>query len=178
MHRQSASQRQAGLTLIEVLVVLVIISIVAAGVTLTVGHNRSWSQKVFVEELSEVLTLAQEYAMLQPATIQVSLRDRALYFQEWRVDSKSGKGAWVPVETSSLQSLAIPSDYAVRMDVHVKQSENDEQDHRMPIVMSMNGDWTPFDLWVGLITESPQYRITGLPGGAMTVTNVDEAANT
>lgn len=172
MMRNNVTTRR-GFTLIEILIVLVVISIVAAGVTLTVGHNRSWNQKVFAEEVTELLSLAQEYAILQPATLQVTISHHQIQFQQWQIDARTQKGRWVSIDESYLKPLAIPADYAVRLTV-LSAVAKDEDQNNLPIVISMNGDWTPFQLWIGSVGAAPRFLIQGDRGGALSMTLLDD----
>lgn len=166
--------RVRGFTLIEVLIVLVIISVVATGVTLTVGHNRVWTQKAFVDEVSEVLSLAQEYAILQTATVRVIVNDNHIRFQKLQFDDKRPEGYWVQVDEPYLQALPIPSGLTVRLETQIPHSDEEKNDVAPFVVISMNGDWTPFSLWIGREGERALYHLTGVRGGALKVVNVDE----
>lgn len=166
--------QQFGFTLIELLIVMVIISVVAAGVTLSIGHNRTWQQKMFVEEVAEKLSLAQEYAILQPANLQVTIAANHIQFKEWRVDEKTQQGRFVQVKDPYLQALPIPDEYIVRLQVVTAQSsvsaDDDTETEKKPaIYISMNGDWTPFDISISRLNDARYDHVHGVLGGDLSI---------
>jgi len=168
--------KKGGFTLIEVLIVLIVISIVAIGVTLSIGHTTSWNQKLFVDEVREKLFLLQEYALLQPANVRVSLGSNRIQFFTWQVDEAKDRGAWVAINESYLEPITIPAGLSVRLDVATDATEEEEAEveREQAILISLNGDWTPFHLWIGPAGAPPTYRINGLLGGELTMTLVGE----
>lgn len=166
--------KAAGFTLFEILIVIVIIGIVAAGAVLTVSHNRAWQQKVLVEQIVELLTLAQEYALLAPANVQVTVQHNSLQFKKWVVDEKL-RGHFVTIDESYLHNFELPRDYTLHFKAASNQPEKaakksgNEEENSSTILISVSGDWTPFYIWIGLASKSPDYRIEGLESGGLLV---------
>jgi hypothetical protein len=142
---------------------------------LTVGHNRAWSQKAFVDEMTEVLSLAQEYAILQTTTVRILVNDDYLRFEKLQFDEKRPEGYWSQIDDSFLQPLSISPGLSVRLETQLPQSDDEKNDVVPFIVISMNGDWTPFNLWIGPQGEQALYHLIGLRGGALNVVNTEEA---
>jgi prepilin-type N-terminal cleavage/methylation domain-containing protein len=172
-----------GFTLIEVLVVLVIISVVTAGVLLTVRHNRSWDERLFSENLSETLSLAQEYAILQSTTLKVVFHVNKIDFYQLKIDDKSQNSYWMKVQDTPLHSIIIPSIYQIQLQLPTQvlpaDQEDEDEDEKdqdkllaedaSSILMTMSGDWTPFVLLVGEPDKLPLYRIVGSAGGGISM---------
>jgi prepilin-type N-terminal cleavage/methylation domain-containing protein len=164
--------RNSGFTLIELLIVLVIIAIVASVVTLTVGRNQVWQEKTLVEEMVEVLNSAKDYALLEPATVQVLIDPHRVQFRKWHVTEKMPRGEFVPIEESYLQPIDIGQGERLYLDVHAVGPKKSSRS----IIISINGDWTPFDLWIGPASGA-HYRLQGTVGGGMRVVPVNEAGS-
>ncbi|TAK75190.1 MAG: type II secretion system protein GspH [Gammaproteobacteria bacterium] len=132
-----------GYTLIEILIVLFITSIVTSVALLSLHRNENKQVESLANELTQMLTLAEEQAMLQPSVLGLTIgADR---FQFTRLQ----KDRWVPVEEH-----AIPEGMQLRLEGEV--------------IISMNGDITPFTLYVGKKGEKPRYAVRGDVDGTIT----------
>lgn len=167
-------RQNAGFTLIEVLVVLFIISIVTSVALLTISHNENRKLESFANELAQTLTLAEEQAMLQPSVLGLSLNENTFHFAAYQPDEKGKKLAWIPLEDKLLGSHVIP--YGIQIDIKVDgkaatSSNHDEAEtvSAIPqIIISTNGDITPFTIYVGKKGQKPRYAIRGEADGNVT----------
>ena len=154
----------AGYTLIEILIVLFIISIVTSIAMLSIGRNDNKQMESFANEMIQVLTLAEEQAMLEPNVLGISFDERSYRFV--KLQEKEGKKNWLPMEDEALDKHLIPGN------VHVSLSMGYHDEARPQIIISTNGDVTPFTLYVGKPNEKPRYVITGDADGNITSTSL------
>src|SRR5438445_13371118 len=95
----------AGFTLLEILVVLVIMNIVAGMAVLTIDRNANKRLQTFTQTLMQSLTLAEEQALLQPATLGLAFTPHSFCFYEYRLKQKGAR--WEPLSTPELGLHAI-----------------------------------------------------------------------
>lgn len=161
-----------GFTLIEVLVVIFIISIVTSVALLSISRNENRKLESFANELVQLLTLAEEQAMLQPVVLGLSLNKRAYQFTTYHPAAGEKKSSWVTYQDTLLNKHVIPQ--GIYLDVEVggkkaaanseKENEEDDDDEasQVPqVIISTNGDITPFTIYVGKPGKKPRYVITG-----------------
>lgn len=168
---KKTKMRSQGYTLIEILIVLFIVSIVTSIAFITIGGNENRRLESFANELTQILTLAEEQAMLQPSVLGLSFNEQALQFASYEIQEEKKKG-WVPLTDKLLGHHRIPK--GVELAIHVgdkrtssmdakKDAENNPQ-----IIISTNGDVTPFTIYVGKSGEKPRYIIKGHADGSVT----------
>ena len=153
-----------GFTLIEVLVVLFIMSIVMSVALLSISHHEARQLEAFTKELVERLTLAEEQAMLQPAILGLSINKNAYQF------ASNKKEGWLPLQDTILAHHAIPATMQLSLEMGGKKMAI-EQDVPQ-IVISTNGDITPFTLYVGQKGKPPRYVIHGEADGSIKSTTL------
>lgn len=153
--------KKAGFTLIEVLVVLLIISIVSTVSLLGIRYNQNKAMESFTNELLELLTLAQEQAILQPVVLGVSLAPDAIQFLDYVSDGK--KMRWIERSDTLLGRHAIPSGMTLRM-----ESEQKGPNGWPMIIFATNGDVTPFIFYIGNKNGEMRYTIQGKVNGDLT----------
>lgn len=153
-----------GFTLIEILVVLFIISIVTSVALLSISRNQNKQLETFTNHLTQIVSLAEEQAMLQPIVLGLSLKDQAFQFSTLKNDvTADKKNKWTAFQDTILGKQAIPDDIQVGVEVgNQTASSTDEADKTNPqIIISTNGDITPFTIYIGKRGEKPRYMITG-----------------
>lgn len=144
---------QRGMTLIEILVVILIISIVSSVALLTLSHNKNKALENVAQEITQMLTLAEEEALLKPGVFSVSVKDHVLQFMKYQ-SSTSDKPKWVPLQDALFSTRVVPDDVMISLKV-----QNDTDEGR--VVISSNGDLTPFVMKIGEKGKKPRYEITG-----------------
>lgn len=160
-----------GFTLIEILVVLFIISIVTTVALLTISRNQNRALDVFAKEFTQRLSLAEEQAMLQPSVLGLSIAENGYQFTRYHSQQGEKKSSWLPTQDKLLGDHAIPLGIELNVEVGGKKlAENkDEKKNATPqIVISTNGDITPFTIYVGKTGQSPRYMISGDADGNIT----------
>lgn len=174
----AARSRVLAFTLIEILVVLFIISIVTSVALISVAHNENKKIESFANDLTQLITLAEEQAMLSPAILGLSFSTNTFQFASFQSITVKKKG-WVTLNDGILGSHRIPDSIQVevkggntRFDAESgdeQDEDDDEGENFVPqIIISMNGDVTPFSIYVGKRGEKAQYVITGDADGTIT----------
>jgi general secretion pathway protein H len=169
-HFYNSNHREAGYTLVEILVVILIISIVTSVGLLSIRHNDNKRLESYANELIQRLTFAEEQAMLQPVIIGFVMNEK--HFQFVRLQSSANHDSWEPMVDRILGEQAIPDDMAWRLEVKQSDSQlTDKQESAHPqVVISTNGDITPFTLYIGMKGQKPRYAVIGQADGSVTQT--------
>lgn len=152
-----------GFTLIEILVVLCIISIVTGIAMVTVSFNKHRQLENFTQQLTQTLLLAQEQAMLMPGSIGVDIESPAVQFSLFTPALDQQPEQWLPIPAGPLAKPLPLTDIELRLDLLAVRNK---ASHNGPaIVISSNGDLTPFSLWISSPGENPRYVIEGAADG-------------
>lgn len=159
-----------GYTLIEILIVLFIISIVTSMAFLTIGSNENRQLESFANELTQILTLAEEQAMLQPSVLGLSLNEHSFQFASYDSVTDEKTKVWTPLQDKLLGRQRIPRGVALSVEVGEKRtgSVQESEKNNPQIIISTNGDITPFTIYVGKPGEKPRYAIRGDADGSVT----------
>lgn len=159
--RSSRLHRAAGFTLIELLVVLFIISIVTTTTLMTISHNENRDIETFAKELTQMVSLAEEQAMLEPNVLGISLASNSVRFSSLGKDTETNKSVWLPLEDRTLNNFVIPGNIQVSLEVAGGKVDIVNGKNAIPqIIISTNGDVTPFVMYVGKKGKKPLYAIT------------------
>ncbi|GEM_PF-1002776 len=167
-----------GFTLIELLVVIFIISIVTSVALLSVGRNENKRLESFTNELVQMVTLAEEQAMLQPVVLGLSLGENSYQFSSYHAVVDKNVNPWMPFKDRVLGAHNIPNDIQVSVVMNGKLSSDSDDNNDDPkekaknnipqIVISTNGDVTPFTIYIGKRGQKPRYVINGDADGNVT----------
>ena len=159
-------QQDFGFTLIEILIVLFIISIVSSVALLSIGHNENKRLASFANELTQTMVLAEEQAMLQPSVLGVILKDNSLQFVTLQSITDKNK-SWLPLNDKVLNQHLVPDNIQLEIEVGGQRVDlSDDKAATMPqIIISTNGDVTPFRIYIGKKGERPRYMVVGEADG-------------
>jgi len=168
-----ANDKTRGFTLIEILVVLFIISIVTTVALLTISRNENRKLEAFTKTFIQRMTLAEEQAMLQPSVLGLAIEGNEYQFARYQPAQGEKKSFWEPTFDALLSHYAIPDDIELNIEVDgkktvMKSHENENQKYFPQIVISTNGDITPFKIYVAKTGASPRYVISGDESGNIT----------
>jgi general secretion pathway protein H len=153
-----------GYTLIEILVVLFIISIIACVALLTISQSQNKQLQTFAVELTQLVMLAEEQAMLQSTVLGLHFSDHGFQFARYRPSAEYKKNAWEPLQDRLLNRHTIPDDIEIGLEVnHGRINKNKDPQ----IVISANGEITPFTIFVGKKGQKPHYVITASADGSV-----------
>jgi general secretion pathway protein H len=157
---------QTGYTLIEILIVLFIISIVTSVAMLSIGRNEDKQMQTFANELAQVMSLAEEQAMLQPVVLGLTLSKHALQFTSYQ----SEKNAWIPFQDSVLGKQSIPHAMQVAIEIGGGRTSSLDMAYKKnpQVIVSTNGDVTPFTIYIGKKGERARYAVIGDADGNIT----------
>jgi general secretion pathway protein H len=158
--------RHGGYTLIEILIVMLIISIVGVASLLTISANKNSRLETYAKQLSNLITLAQQQAMLEPAVLGLMIQKQTLTFYEYQqaIDAKH-KSTWVPLTDTVLKPHRIPKE--IELQLRIAEQSVSTQSPDPQLVISSSGDVTPFHIYVGEKNKSPLYQVTGQEDGSI-----------
>jgi general secretion pathway protein H len=140
----------AGFTLIEMLVVVLIIGIVAAGVMLSVNITGSDHElQTESERLATLMNYAREEAEMQ--TRELGLACSAKGYEFFAFDARTG--LWGSItEDEALRARTLPAGLALKLKVEgheiVFKPPNKEDPKKPDIMIFSNGDLSAFELTV------------------------------
>jgi general secretion pathway protein H len=169
-------QKLRGFTLIEILIVMLIISIVGSVAILTISHNQNSQYTAFAKQLTNYLTLAEQQAMMQPATLGVTFSEESFQFYQYQSDRTDKEDAWTPLTDSILSAHRIPKDTQVTLVIDgktVSPTANTEK-VKPSLIISSSGDLPSFVIYIGKIGTHPRYKIVGEPNGSIKSEPVQE----
>jgi general secretion pathway protein H len=161
--------RNAGYTLIEILVVLFILGIVTSVALLSINQNDNKQMESFANEVTQLMTLAEEQAMLEPKVLGLSMGEHTFQFASLQSGKNGKKNSWLPMQDVILGKHTIPRNMQMGVALGNGSLKTDQHDSFAPqIIISMNGGITPFAIYVGKKGQKPRYVITGDGDGNIT----------
>jgi general secretion pathway protein H len=149
---------------------LLIISIVSGAVLLTISRSNTKQIQATTNVLAQTITLGQEHAMLLSSVLGLQINPDSFQLLSYQTkDNKSGN--WVALDERAFEKQAIPNGVSVSVIMDNQNEENGESDesNQPRIIISTNGDFTPFTIYVGKSGETPRYLIRGESNGSLTV---------
>lgn len=157
-----------GFTLIELLIVIVIISIVASFAALSININQNKRLETIANQLTNVISLAQQEAILRPATLGLVINKNTYQFYEHHPQTDPEKNPWVSMTDSLFELHHLPKDVQLSLKIQGKQSPD-----RIPQLIISGDDMTPFTIMVGKKDEPAIYKIIGEANGAIKYERTD-----
>lgn len=171
----------SGFTLIEILVVVVIVGIIVATATLSVGVlGRDRELEEEAKRFTAVLSQAREEAELQGMDVGVFVTQPA--YEYLRYDGR--REYWKPIEDDRLfRTRELPEGVRARLwidgrEVVLKPKlepyEEKEHDKHAPQVMALSsGDVSPFELRLEREGTTEQWRVIGAADNSVTAEAID-----
>jgi general secretion pathway protein H len=170
MQLVNSTRQYRGFTLIELLIVMVIISVVGGVALLTISHNQNTRYDNLAKQITNMLSLGEEQAMLQPAVLGMGFTDTTFQFYEFDENKNSTKEkskAWRPVETPTLGLHHIPDGVQLTLKIRNKAIPTGK-DQLPQLIISTSGDIIPFTILIGKTDSAPSYQIVGEANGNLT----------
>jgi len=156
--------KQTGYTLVELLIVIFIISITASVAFISFSRNENQQLVSFARELTQLITLAEEQAILQPAVLGLTMTAQTLQFSSLNLAESDKKNEWQALDDHVFAKRRIPSDIQVEVKINDKIIHADDQPQ---IIISMNGEVTPFTIYLSKKGDKPRFAITGEADGTV-----------
>jgi general secretion pathway protein H len=147
-----------GFTLIEILIVIVIISIISTVAVLSMRFNQNKQLEHLAKQIVNFTTLAEEEAILRPATLGLAISPRSFQFFEYSETQKK----WLALSDANLGKHAIADTMEVTLKI---QGQDVPLDGLPKIIISASGDLTPFEILIGKKNAAPFYRVIGKANG-------------
>ncbi len=163
--RKRTSSRALGFTLIEILVVMVIISIVAGVAMVSITSNQSKQYENTAKQLVNLIILAEEEAMLRPATLGLAFSDHAFQFYIYHHNAKTKKNSWRPLKQTALSKHALAKNTVITLKISGVDAPTDGTPQ---LIISASGDIAPFVISIGKSRARPYYRVIGKANGEVT----------
>ena len=167
-------EKSKGFTLIEILVVMLIISIVTTVALLSIRRNETKEMETLAKNISQMVTFAEEQAMLQSRVLGVAIQSQQLQFASLENSKDNKKTIWHALNDHSLGTYKVPNN--VQMTISSGNSktdiDNDAKELKPQIIISTNGDIIPFTIYLGIKGKKPQYAITGDADGYISTKHV------
>lgn len=151
-----------GFTLIEILIVMVIISIVSGIALLTITNNPHKQIENFAHQLTNLITLAKEEAMLRPATLGLAFTQTSFQFFGYKNKTTEDESPWQPLNDRNLGLRSLPSQIQITLKI---QNKSAALSNKPQIIISESGDITPFVIFIGKKGEGAYYQIKGDANG-------------
>lgn len=160
---------QQGFTLIEILIVIVIISIISSVAILSIGINKDKQLDSISDQLINIFTLAEQEALLEPATIGFVLTPNSFQFYTY---TKKGadESPWEAITGTTLGTHHLPDDVQITLKIQGKTVKGVEP----KLILSPSGDITPFVLYISRKGVAPRYKIVGTANGNIKKERADE----
>lgn len=161
----SRLHRQAGFTLLEILVVMVLLGIIISVAVLSTSDGKSRQLEQDVQRLVQLVRLAQEEAILNQVELAIKFYPDGYEFQILEGED------WSPIQDSKLFSRRqFDENYELEV-LHDGISISLREEDSGRILLLSSGDMTPFELHLGLYYQEPEYVLTGDEMGKITVKN-------
>src|SRR4051812_704300 len=130
-----------GFTLIEILIVMVIISIVATTAMLTIHFNQRKQVEDFSEQLSDLISLAENNAMMHSVPYGIALSNHAIQFYVWNENKKT----WEIAPSHVFHEKKLLDNMRIVLKIH---DQTIPADGVPRLIVSPNGDLPEFVFYV------------------------------
>lgn len=162
-------KKKMGFTLIELLIVMIIISIVAGIAVVTISSNPRKPYEILANQLVNSILLAEEEAMLRPATLGLAFTKHSFQFYTIQSDPDTHENKWVPIDKPPLGRHSLPTHIQITLKI---QNEIVEEKGLPKIIITPSNDLTPFIILIGKLDENPYYQIKGQANGEVSYETV------
>lgn len=141
---------------------MVIISIVAGVAVMTITTNHHKEYETLTNQLTQAIRLAEQEAMLRPATIGLGLTNQTYEFFIFARTPQKKQKAWQPIQETALKSHKLPNNTHISLKV---VGEEAPADGTPQIIITSNNEMTPFTILIGKKDQAPYYQINGNANG-------------
>jgi general secretion pathway protein H len=149
---------QTGYTLIEILIVIAIISIVAAVATLSIHFNHKKQMESLAHHLVSLILLSEEEAILHPAVLGLAFTSHT--YQVYRYEEKNH--SWQPLTNKVFRAETLPDKVQITLTI---QDKIIPANGKPQLIISSSGDLPAFTIDIGDFDETPLYQVNGEENG-------------
>ena len=161
--------RQAGFTLLEILVVLILLGIILSVAVLSTGGGKERELEQEVQRMVRLIELAKEEAVLNRIELAIKFSPNAYEFLRQENDN------WLPYTDHRLFApRSLGEEYELRLlqdGISVSLQEKDAG----RILLLSSGEMTPFELYLGLYNSKYRYHLIGNALGQIIVEHPRDA---
>ncbi|HSW70248.1 MAG TPA: type II secretion system minor pseudopilin GspH [Gammaproteobacteria bacterium] len=151
-----------GFTLIELLIVMIIISITASIAVITISANPRKQYETFATELTNTILLAEQEAMLRPATLGLGFTSHSYQFYIREQNPETHETIWSPLSQTGFKEHKFPSNMQLTLKIN---NEIVPPNAEPALIIPPSNDLTPFVILIGKYQEKPYYQIIGKANG-------------
>lgn len=174
---RGAATAQRGLTLIEILVVLIIIGVIINFAVLSVGPSQNAQAEEEIRRLAALIGLASQEAVLGSREIVLELDAHGYRFFELDIDAD--KLVAIAADDPLLRERSLPESLRLALDVEgeailLGKKDNDKNDKSgkadaaARIYLLSSGEFAqPFELTLQVSDHGDTYRLKGAPSGRL-----------
>lgn len=165
-----------GFTLIELLVVIGIISIATGFVVYRFEFNEWNDIKNLGDQLTHQLRLAEQQSLLMSQTLGVRIRKHDLEYVFFLEDNDPNNASvWQVQDDANFSNVILPKRASWNLYLGNELITLDDAQNKIPqIIISKNGEVTPFALWINLQGNSKRLVISGAISGEIKMEEIDE----
>jgi general secretion pathway protein H len=163
--------RQAGFTLLEILVVLILLGIILSVAVLSTGGGKERELEQEVQRMVRLIELAKEEAVLNRLELAIKFSPHAYEFLRQENDN------WLPYADHRLFApRTLGEEYELQL-LQDGMSVSLQEKDAGRIQLLSSGEMTPFELYFGLFNTERRYHLIGNALGEITVEYPQDANN-
>lgn len=150
-------------TLIEIMIVIVILAITITFALLAFGDfGQTRHIKAEAQQIVQLITLAEQQAILQPGTYGVQFSTHAYQFYRFVQEPQTHHGNWQVIKRDRLFAY-----HNLGKSITLKiSSEQDNLNQNQPqIIINNSGDITPFTLDIGKTDQPALFQLNATANG-------------
>lgn len=136
----STLAKQAGFTLVELLVVLVIIALLSGVTVLTIGQRDSQAFASEVSRLALLIQQASDRALMKQEVLGLVVEDQSYYFSELN----GTPAAWQPIEQGHWALHTLPENIELSLEAEQYSGAAFSDTRDIEIVFLPSGQYTAF----------------------------------
>ncbi len=160
MKTMARAVNSRGFTLIEILIVILIISIVSGVAVISMSTNHQQQSRREAMQLAHEIELAEQEALLRPATLGMSVVNNAVIFSLAVQNTTTLTTRWLPFTEKIFRPHHFTGTLQLKPNTRV--------------IIGPDGSLTPFILFIGGPDGSVDWRIIGKANGEIQLENVHD----
>jgi general secretion pathway protein H len=157
------NRRNAGFTLIEILVVMLIMSITFGMALLAFGDfGKDRKIRAAAEGFAQFIQLVHERAVLESSTLQITLNSNGYVTKRLTPQNQ-----WRPLKQAFYHPHTLPAKTIIEVNYGSKKRD------QLTVIISSTGDMTPFKVYFGSSSHAHLAIISGNENGTILFNQTD-----